>query len=400
MKQKILFISALLLASTFVFAQKDSDKKEEGYKFTHVKEIKTTSVKNQNRAGTCWSYSGLSFLESEIMRNGKGEFDLSEMYIVRHTYSDKAEKYVRMHGHLNFGGGGAFHDVTNMIKKYGVVPEEIYKGLNYGEDNHVHGEMDAVLKAFVDAVIKNKNKAVTTAWHTALDATIEAYLGAVPEKFTYKGKEYTPKTFAESLGINMDDYIEISSFTHHPFYSKFIIEIPDNWMWDEVYNVPVNELTEIMDHAINNGYSVGWASDVSEKGFSWTNGVAIVPEADIKDMSDSERSKWSEMSSREKAKQLYTFEKPGKEKVITQEMRQAEFDNYKTTDDHGMHITGIAKDQNGTEYYIVKNSWSTKGNDYKGYFYASKPFVQLKSTSIMIHKNALPKEIAKKLGIN
>ena len=399
--KKTFLLSIIALFAIVAYSQDTKNKKkdDEGYKFTIVKELPATSVKNQYRSGTCWSFSGISFLESELLRTGKGEYDLSEMFIVRNAYSDKATKYVRLHGNLNFGSGGAFHDVTNMIKKYGIVPNEVYTGLQYGEKNHVHGEIDKVLLNMVKSVVENKNHKITPVWHNAFDKVLDTYLGEVPEKFTYKGKEYTPKTFAKSLGLNMDDYIEITSFTHHPFYSKFILEIPDNWEWNEVYNVPLDDMMKIIDNAINNGYTVGWASDVSEKGFSWTNGLAIVPDADIKDMTDDERSKWSELTEREKAKRIYKFDKPGKEKVITQEMRQEQFDNYKTTDDHGMHITGIAKDQKGNMYYIVKNSWSTKGNDYKGYFYASKPFVALKSTGIMINKNALPKDIAKKLGL-
>ncbi len=398
-------IFLLSLAALFTFIAYSQDSKEtakkdtEGYKFTVVKQLPATSVKNQYRSGTCWSFSGISFIESELLRTGKGEYDLSEMYIVRNAYSDKATKYVRLHGNLNFGSGGAFHDVTNMIKKYGIVPDEVYTGLHYGEKNHVHGEMDEVLLNMVKSVVENKNHKITPVWHDAFDKVLDTYLGEIPKEFTYKGKKYTPQSFAKSLGLNMDDYIEVTSFTHHPFYSKFIIEIPDNWEWSQVYNVPLDDMMKIIDNSINTGYTVGWASDVSEKGFSWTHGVAIVPDADIKDMTDDERSKWSELTEREKAQRLYKFDKPGKEKVITQEMRQEQFDNYKTTDDHGMHITGIAKDQNGTPYYIVKNSWSTKGNDYKGYFYASKPFVALKTTAIMINKNALPKDIRKKLGL-
>lgn len=400
--KRIFFLAFAILFAINTFSQEKKDlkkKSDEGYKFTTVKRLKATSVKNQYRSGTCWSFSGISFIESELLRTGKGEYDLSEMFIVRNAYSDKATKYVRLHGNLNFGSGGAFHDVTNMIKKYGIVPNEVYTGLNYGEDKHVHGELDEVLLSIVKAVVSNKNHKLTTVWHDGFDKCLDTYLGEVPKKFTYKGKEYTPKSFAKSLGLNMDDYIEVTSFTHHPFNTKFILEIPDNWEWQEVYNVSLDDMMKIIDNSINTGYTVGWASDVSEKGFSWTNGVAIVPKADIKDMTDEERSKWSSLSKREQEKRLYKFDKPGKEKVITQEMRQKEFDNYKTTDDHGMHITGIAKDQNGNPYYIVKNSWSTKGNDYKGYFYASKPFVALKTTAIMINKNSLPKDIAKKLGL-
>ncbi len=401
--RKLILVVAVFALMGSAFAQ-DTDKKEaekEGYKFTVVKQIDATSVKNQNRAGTCWSYSGISFLESEIIRMGKGDkdIDLSEMFIVRHTYKEKAEKYVRMHGILNFGQGGAFHDVTEMIRKYGIMPQELYTGLHYGTDKDVHGELDAILTSYVKAVVENKNHKITPVWMKGYEGILNTYLGAVPEKFNYKGKEYTPKTYASSLGLDADNYIEISSFTHHPFYSKFIMEVQDNWMWDAVYNVPLDDMIKIMDNALENGYTIGWGADVSEKGFSWKNGVAVVPEEAKENLSDNEQSKWAELTARQRAKLFYSFDAPAKEKVITQEMRQEGFDNYETTDDHGMHITGIAKDQNGTKYYIVKNSWSAKGNDYAGYFYASEAFVRLKTIDFMIHKDALPKNIRKKLEI-
>ncbi|MFP4017905.1 MAG: aminopeptidase C [Bacteroidales bacterium] len=390
----LLFLITLLITAPS-FAQDE----ETGYEFTTVEELPATSVKNQYRSGTCWSFSGISLLESEMIRMGKEAVDLSEMWIVRHAYSDKAEKYVRFHGHLNFAGGGAFHDVTNMIKEYGIVPESVYDGLEYGEDKHVHGEFDAVLKGYVDEVMENKNKKLTPVWHDGFNKLLDTYMGEKPEKFTYEGKEYTPESFAsEYVGINPDDYIELSSYTHHPFYSKFILEVPDNWAYGEVYNVPVDELIEVIDHAIESGYTVAWASDVSEKGFSWKNGVAIVPSEDIEDMTGTEQSKWEDLTEEEKEEMMYSFEEPVNEKKITQEMRQEAFNNWKTTDDHGMHITGIAKDQNGTKYYKVKNSWSDKDHIYDGYLYASEAFVRYKTMDIMIHKDALPEEIADKLG--
>jgi len=388
-------VSIVLAISFNTYGQENQN---EGYQFTVVKEVKATPVKDQYRAGTCWSYSGLSMIESEVLRMGKGETDLSEMYIVRRAYEEKGMKYFRLHGKLNFGQGGAFHDVTNMIGEYGIVPEEIYKGLNYGETNHVHGEVDAALKAFLDAIIKNENKQISTAWFNAYKAILDSYFGVAPEKFSYKGKEYTPQSYAKELGLNSDDYVCITSFTHHPFYKPIALELEDNWAWDISYNVPINDLIQIIDNAINTGYSIGWGSDVSEKGFSFSNGVAIVPEKDKSAMDNLEMSRWEKLTQKDKDKELYNFTKPGKEKTITQEDRQKEFDNYKTTDDHGMHITGIAKDQNGNKYYIVKNSWA-EANKYKGYFYASEAFIKFKTTDMMVHKNAIPKEIRKKLGI-
>ncbi len=376
------------------------DETKDGYHFTSIKEIPNTPVKDQYRSGTCWSFSGLGFLEAEMLRKGKSEVDLAEMFIVWHTYDEKASKYVRLHGNLNFSAGGAFHDVTNIIKRYGIVPEEAYTGLNYGETKHVHGEMDRVLKKQVEAVIENPNKKLSPAWREALRGTLDSYLGEIPETFEYKGETYTPMSFASDyVGLDMDDYVQISSYTHHPFYSKFVIEVPDNWMWGQVYNVPLEDMEAIVDNSIENGYTVGWAADVSEKGFSTSKkGVAVIPDADKQEMSDAEIARWEELSDKEKNDELYKLEKPGAEKVITQEMRQEAFDNYTTTDDHGMLIVGTAKDQNGSIYYKVKNSWGDY-NNYDGFFYASKPYVKYKTMSIMVHKDAIPKSIQKKLNL-
>lgn len=402
MKLRLILSACLAVVTLSVFAESESKKKDsaKGYIFEDEIAIPSTSVKDQYRSGTCWSFSGLSFLESEMIRLGKAEVDLSEMFIVWHTYSEKAEKHVRVHGNLNFAAGGAFHDVTNMIKKYGIVPESIYDGLNYGEEKHVHGEMDNVLKQHVDAVVENKNRKLSTAWHDAIEGTLNSYLGELPEKFDFDGKSYSPQSFAnEVVGLNMDDYVEISSYTHHPFYSKFILEVPDNWSWDQVYNVPVNELEEIMDYALGNGFTIAWAADVSEKGFATSNkGVAVLPAAPSEDMTDAEIAKWEAMPKKEKEKELYKLEKPVPELVVTQEMRQAAFDNYQTTDDHGMHIVGTAKDQDGRTFYKVKNSWGDY-NKYKGYFYASKPYVNYKTMCIMVHKDGIPQGIKEKLKL-
>lgn len=400
-KLRSLFLAGAVLASMVVSAQdkKETDK-EKGYQFTPLKEIPCTSVKDQHRSGTCWSFSGLGFLEAEMIRLGKPVVDLSEMFIVNHTYADKAAKYVRLHGHLNFSAGGAFHDVTNVIRKYGIVPEEAYKGLQYGEDKHVHSEVDNVLLDYVKAVVENPNKKISTAWYDGLKGTLTSYFGELPEKFTHEGKEYTPHSFAkEVIGLNMDDYVEISSYTHHPFYSRFVIEVPDNWSWDYVYNVPMNEMEEIIDNSINTGFTVAWAADVSEKGFLTSGkGIAVVPVVDKTNMTDAEITKWEKQTEKEKNEELYKLDKPGKEKVITQELRQIDFDSYMTTDDHGMLIVGTAKDQEGNLYYKVKNSWGDY-NDYDGFFYASKPYVQYKTMSIMVHKDAIPKNIRKKLNL-
>ncbi len=387
-----LSVSIALFLSASVFSQS-------GYTFSDIKRLPATPVKDQYRSGTCWSFSGISFFESELLRMGKGEYDLSEMFPVRTCYGEKAQKYARMNGTINFGGGGAFNDVTMSINKFGIVPEEAYSGLNYGKDKHVHSESDAVFKAYMDAVIKNSNKELSTAWLPAFQGMLDAYFGKYPESFSYKGKTYTPKSFASELGLNMDDYVMISSFSHHEFYKPFILEVPDNWGWGEVYNVKVDELSQIIDYAVEKDYTVAWACDVSEKGFNWKNGLAVVPSEDIADLDGLERAKWDELAPKEKADLFFDFSKIRREKVITQEVRQQAFDNLTTTDDHGMHITGIAKDQDGTKYYIVKNSWNIDGNSYKGYMHASEAFVKYKTTSILVHKESVPKEIRKKLGI-
>ena len=395
MKKTIVAASLLLAMSANLFAQ---DNKEEGYVFTPVKELKVTSVKNQNRTGTCWCFSALSFLESELIRMGKGEQDLSEMFVVSQCYKDKADKYVRLHGDLNFAQGGSFIDPLYVWKKYGIVPEEVMKGLNYGEDMHAHSEMESAAAAYLGAIIKNPNRKLSTAWKRGFDGIIDAYLGEAPAQFTYQGKEYTPKSYAAELGLNPDDYVSLTSFTHHPFYEQFAIEVQDNWLWALSYNLPMDELMQVMENAINTGYSIAWASDVSEKGFT-RNGIAIVPDVESMERSGSDQDHWLGLSKSEKDAEIQKMmNKPCPELKITQEMRQEAYDNYQTTDDHGMHIYGIAKDQTGKKYYMVKNSWGTD-NKYKGTWYASEAFVQYKTMNIVVHKNALPKAIKAKLGI-
>lgn len=380
--KKQIILALVLIAADLVVAQTLTNKKDGNYKFTVVKNLEATEVQNQAQSGTCWSFSSLSFFESEMIRMGKPKMNLSEMFIVRNAYMAKADKYVRMHGLINFGPGGAFHDAAYVIKNFGAVPQAAYVGLANGEKEINHNEMDAMLKAQLDVIVK-ANK-ITPAWAKAVNSTLDAYLGKAPETFDYMGKQYNPKTFAATLGLNMDSYIEISSFTHHPFYTKFAIEVQDNWAWDQVYNVPLNEMIDVIDNAIMNGFSIAWGADVSEKGFSFKNGVAIIPDLD-----------WNDIK-KEKVDSVVL--NPGKQMEITQELRQLAFDNYETQDDHGMHIVGIVKDQNGVKYYVVKNSWGVKNNDCDGYFYASEAFVKYKTTSIMVHKDGVKKDIAKKLG--
>jgi bleomycin hydrolase len=390
---------ALLISAQQVAAQVDSNNNSKGYQFTIEKENPSTPVKNQYKSSTCWSFSTLAFLESELLRMGKGEFDLSEMFVVKHIYAEKAKSYVRFQGSINFAGGGAFHDALHVIKEYGMVPEEVFNGKVIGEKNHMHGEMDEVTRAYVDGVVKNRNKKLSPVWYEGFQGILDAYLGDYPENFTYNGIKYTPESFAKDLNINVEDYIELGSYTHHPFYEPFILEVPDNWAMGQIYNVPIDEMMRIIDNAINTGYTVGWGSDISEKGFSWLNGVAIVPEEELTDLTGTEKERWEKLTNKEKEDALYSFEGPVKEKSITQELRQIEFDNYSTTDDHGMQITGVASDQLGNRFYKVKNSWGNDKQKYDGFFFASKPYVELKTIDILVNKNSIPKDIQKKLGL-
>lgn len=391
--KNIVLIATLGLLSLNTVAQEP--KKEEGFVFSTVKENPITSIKNQNRSSTCWSFSSLAFLESELLRQGKGEYDLSEMFVVHHTMADRAERYVRLHGDNSFSPGGSFYDVVYCMNNYGLVPQEAMNGIMYGDTLPVHNELDAVAEAYVNAIAKGKLTKLTPVWMNGLNAIYDTYLGKCPEKFSYKGKEYTPLTFAKSLGLNADDYVSLTSYTHHPFYKKFAIEIQDNWRNAESWNLPIDEFMTVIENAVNNGYTLAWGSDVSEDGFT-RDGIAVVPQMNRTDLTGSDMARWTGLTMADKRKELTS--KPMPEMEITQEMRQKAFNNWETTDDHGMLIYGMAKDQNGKEYYMVKNSWGTN-NKYKGTWYASKAFVKYKTMNILVHKDALPKEIAKKLGL-
>lgn len=396
MKKSILSISLLFLFSGVILAQKDITAID-SFQFKIVKQNKITPVKNQASSGTCWSFSGIGFYEAELLRMGKPEVDLSEMFVVHHTYSDKVTNYVRMYGNANFGPGGSFYDVTYALKNYGIVPEDIMNGLNYGQDKHNHSELDALTEAYAKVIAKNPNKKLSTAWRAGFDGILDAYLGKRPTEFTVNGKKYTPQSYEKSLGLNYDDYVSITSFTHHPFYSKFALEIPDNWRMDVSYNLPIDEMMQILDNAIDKGYCVAWASDVSEKGFN-RKGVAVNPEIKRDNLPGTDQAKWLNISQKEMEDSIYNKMEPRPEVKVTQALRQEGFDNYQTTDDHGMLIYGTAKDQDGTKYYLVKNSWGTDSK-YKGIWYASQSFVQHKTLDILVHKDAIPIEIKKKIGL-
>ena len=378
--KKLTSIILLVLLISVVSAQKIEKK---NFDFKEIKTIKTTSVKSQDRTGTCWCFATTSFLETELIRMGKGKFDLSEMFFVRNAFETKALNYLRFHGKTNFGQGGQAHDVLNEIAENGIVPESVYSGKVYGQEKHNHSEQTSVLKGMLDGVIKSRNP--TPVWKNAYCAALDAYLGETPASFTYDGKTYTPESFAKTLGINTDDYIELTSYSHQPYYESFVLEVPDNWSYDGYYNLPVDDLIEVMKKAINAGYSVAWDGDMSDRLFSHKNGIAIVPETDWENMNDEVKDS--------------IFVKPGKEKQITQEMRQEAFANYTVTDDHLMHLTGMAKDKNGTYYFLTKNSWGPESNDFGGYLYMSESFVRLHTIAFLVHKDALPKDIKEKLGL-
>lgn len=388
---KALFISCALLLSTLsAFAQ--------GYQFTEVVTVPATPVKNQAATGTCWCFATTSFMESELLRMGKGEYDLSEMFIVRQKYMNQLQDNYLRRGEGNIGQGSLSHTFMNAYRQVGIVPEEVYKGINYDSERHNHSELVQYMKAIADVAVKNKKR--SPEYDKLIENLFDTYLGKLPAKFTYKGKEYTPKSFAASLGLNMDDYIELTSFTHHPYYVKFDVEVPDNWEHSLMYNLPLDEMMETVDYALNNGFTVCWDGDVSEKGFSFKNGVAINPEVKkVEDFSNTDRARFEKMDEKERLEEVYKFEQPYPEIQVTPEVRQDGFEAFVTTDDHLMHLTGIAKDQNGTKYYITKNSWGTDRNKFGGYLNMSESFVRAKTIYVMVHKDAIPKAIKTKLGL-
>ena len=369
-----------------------------GYEFTTVVSHKATPVKDQSSTGTCWCFATTSFMESELLRMGKGEYDLSEMFIVRQKYMNQMEDNYLRRGKGNIGEGSLAHTFKNAYKQVGIVPEEAYSGLIDGNKEHNHGALSRYFKALVDANIASKKR--TPQYYALINNLFDTYLGKLPEKFTYKGKEYTPQSFTESLGLNMDDYIELTSFTHKPYYEMFSPEVPDNWENQPMYNLPLDELIETIDYALNKGYTVCWDGDVSEQGFSFKNGIAINPQVeDVKDYSTTDRARFEKMPKYERMDEVFKFEHPYPEINVTPEIRQDGYEKFVTTDDHLMHITGIVKDQNGTKYYITKNSWGADSNKSGGYLNMSESYVRAKTICVMVHKDSLPKELKKKLGI-
>ena len=407
MKFRHFLMAAAMLISVPTFAQEAEEKEEEGYKFEVIKELPVTSVKDQNRAGTCWCYSTLGFFEAELLRMGKPEYDFSEMYIVYKTYQDRADRHVRTHGDVSYAEGGSFGDVIYAIKHYGLVPDvEMSAGQMHGDSLTDFSEFSNVSGRFLEGVVKTKKLQLgtdenhTPLWKTAFDGILDAYIGKCPEKFTYNGKEYTPMEFAKSTGLNMDDYVNIASFAHQPWYEPFVIEVQDNWRWGKAYNLPVDEFMEVMNYAIDNGYPIAWGADVSESG--WLRGkmagVCVLP--DLKnqaaDKSGTDFAHWNGLSAADRQREAMS--KPTPQRIVNDQDRLDAYNNYETTDDHGMVIYGKAKDQMGNIYFMVKNSWGDAGN-YHGNWYASEAFVRYKTLNYVVHKDALPKAIRKKLGI-
>lgn len=384
--KKIFLLALPALFYVTVSAQETrTNKKESHLVFSDVHEAKCTSVKDQYHSGTCWIFSTESFLESEFMRMGKGQVDLSEMWIVRAGYIEKAKHYMHLMGKAQFGPGGEPMDVINLAAQYGLMTQEAYPGMPAGEDKIRHGEMDAVLKAILDAQLTLEEGKLNPNWLNAFIGALDGYLGVPPASFMYNGKSYTPQTFSTFMGFKPQDYVSVTSFMYHPFYTQFPLEIPDNWAWSPSYNVTVDDMTSIADNATANGYTVEWGTDVSEKYFSHKNGLAVVPEKEWDVMRQGERdSAWSY---------------PLQERKITDLMRQQAYDDLSTQDDHGMQITGQCKDQTGKKYFIVKNSWGSETNEAGGYIYVSYAYFQYKTTSVLVHKSAVPKDLAAKMGI-
>jgi len=395
-RMKVVVIAIIIVASSgFYSAQTTTNIKGSQFEFKEVVRHDASPVESQGRTGTCWSFSALSFLESEIMRTTGREkpIILSEMFIVRKAYEAKAKKYIRMDGRTNFGEGGAFHDIPYVIKNHGIVPQSEYTGLAKKGDRYNHGDMFDQLNEIV-TVAKKEGDGIQKSWLDAYSKVLDEKIGVVPESFKFEGEKYTPQSFYKMLGIDMEDYVSLTSFTNHPMYEKCMLQIPDNWLWDESYNVGINDLYETVIYALKSGYTVAWGADVSEKGFSFQNGLAIVPLEKEQIVVEGEDNKNFSDAGADKKSTVFT--RPDAEVVVTQELRQEGYDNKETTDDHGMHIVGLYKDKKGRNFFLVKNSWGTS-NYPEGYLYVSEPYFKLKTINIYIHKDGVPDSLKSKL---
>ena len=385
----LLFLSLVLSRGLSALADdpqtQETDKDKPGFVFTPEISVPCTSVKNQAKTSTCWSFASASFIESELMRMGKGEHDLSEMFAVRYTYPQKAQRFVRMHGKTTLGPGSLAADALRVYRDYGAVPEAVYDGKYAGQSRHNHAEMDEVILAMLKAVVANRGESLNPAWPAALEGVLDAYLGQVPASFNYEGRTFSPREFADRLGFRPEDYVEFTSYLHHPFYQQVNLEIPDNWAGNRFWNVPLEQLMDIISGALQRGYTVAWDGDVSEKSFKHKRGVAILPAKD-----------WYQRTSDE---QDDICKQPEPELDVTQQIRQQQFDNYASTDDHLMHLTGTARDQNGTLYFVVKNSWGTKDSEQNGFVHLSEAYVRAKTIAILVHRDVVPRQLATRLGL-
>ena len=399
--KKILTLALLAFMAIGVQADEAKDSaKSNKPEFTIIKQIPITSVKDQNRSGTCWNYSTLSFFEAEILKATGKEMDLCESFVENKTYMERAIQVVRYHGDCQFAQGGSAEDVLSTLKNHGICPEDAmpFPGSLYGDSLNNFNEFFSLLEPYVAAVSKSSAKKISNQWKVGLQGILDAYLGKCPEEFTYEGKKYTPKTFVQSLGINLDDYVSITSYTHHPFYSAFAVEVQDNWRFPLSYNLPIDEMMQVIDNAVNQGYTVAWGGDVSEEGFTRQGLAYAIDTKATESLAGSDMARWLKMTASKKQSLIDSLGCTVPEIVPTQELRQERFDNWELTDDHGMLIYGLAKDQNGREYYLVKNSWGETG-EYKGTWYMTKAFIAANTMDYLVNKNAIPKQIRKKLGI-
>lgn len=398
--KKIIALALLAVVATGAKGKKQPKVDPNKPVFTIVKENPITSVKDQNRSGTCWAYSTLSYFESEILKSTGKTYDLCESFVANKDYMDRAVQVVRYHGDMQFAQGGSAYDVYYVLKNYGICPEDAmpFPGSLYGDSLNNFNEFFSLLEPYVEGIATNKASKISGQWKVGFQGILDAYLGKCPENFTYEGKNYTPKSFASSLGLNMDDYVTITSYTHHPFYSQFVVEVQDNWRNPASYNLPMDEMMQIIDNAVMNGYTVAWGGDVSEPGFTRDGLAYMIDAKKMQSLQGSDMARWLGLSAAKRRNLIDSLGCNVPEVQPTQEMRQERFDNWELTDDHGMLIYGIAKDQNGKEYYMVKNSWGEAGK-YKGTWYMTKTFIAANTMDYMVNKNAIPANIRKKMGI-
>lgn len=397
--KKILTLALLALLATGANAAKPKKAARSNKPvFTTIKENPITSIKDQNRSGTCWDYSTLSYFESEILKATGKTYDLCEAFVANKTYMDRAVQVVRLHGDCQFAQGGSAYDVLHVLKNQGICPEDAmpFPGSLYGDSLNNFNEFFGQLEPYVAGIAKSTANKISSQWKVGLQGILDAYLGQCPEKFTYEGKEYTPKSFAASLGLNFDDYVSITSYSHHPYYTQYAVEVQDNWRNPLSWNLPMEDMARILENAVMNGYTVAWGGDVSEPGFTRKGLAYFVDTKKAEGLSGSDMARWLKLSPAKRTNLIDSLGCKVPELEPTAEQRQQRFDNWELTDDHGMLIFGIAKDQHGKEYYMVKNSWGETG-DYKGIWYMTKNFIVANTMDYMVNKNAIPADILQKM---